>query len=1363
MDHDTNDGPPDHPANERYRVESVLGQGGTAIVERVFDRSLNRHVARKRMVTPPGSQTSKTAVTLFEREYLTLVQLSHPCVVEVYDYGVDADGPYYTMELLDGGDLQGLAPVPWQRACMIARDVCSALALLHSRRMVYRDLSPRNVRCTSGGSAKLIDFGALTPMGPSREFVGTLPIVPPEALNQQSLDGRTDLYALGATLYFSLVQRHAYPARDAAQLRDIWRSRPRRPSELVPGIPQALDELVVDLMNLDPNVRPASASEVIARLSAIAGLRTSEHQLVSQAYLASPTIVGRTEQLSQARKLMFRALNKRGAALTIQGAAGAGRSRMLDAYVLEAKVAGLVVLRTDPSDAQDGNYGVVRSLIDQLIKSVGPNVLALAEVDLPLLAHAIPQLLQHRPELVLAADYDPAQQRARVQQALRHWLLAVTYKRPLMLAIDDLPRIDDASAACLALLAQEVGHHGLLIAASVCAEDDLSGSSTRGAVELFASSSTAVPLEPLTLEETEQLLRSVFGAVPNLSVLGHYLQQVSAGNPRDIMRLAQHLVSEQVVRYKAGAWSLPARLELSGLPASMAEALQIRVSRLTAEARELALSFAFEPKKTFSFEECGALAPTVSELTPAILLKLLDELVASEVLLYRGGRYGLRQAAWAASIEAAASAPQAAAAHLRLAEHFAAGEDGFRASQHFLKGGALDRGLDTLIEHAVQSERRTDADVQVFYELLSTLPPDWLSTYELGLRLCQEHNRPAKQADQLRSRLAALVSFAATETDGFAHLEARLQQLKRACGLEDWAALANELDPGTRLKRSLEAAGARFMNTPPHDRLGDPGWAITQITKSTLAALGAVTFTLDYAALCRLPSLAPLIPLSPSMDVVCRLVRGLGARLVGRIEESYSVYQSLLERLAQPDRAGLPEAHTETTRLRMVQGLGMLDAAMGRASSLEHAKEVERNPIFAIQGMFVRHIYLVWQGDADQADRYKQEIEVARLESNARYGFEGQHLLSELVAYAMCDDMTRVKRAADAVEPRARIHRAWLPVVHYGRGEYQRICGDLEAALSEHQSALALMEDGTNQVWVYTAAAHVRTLSALGRHAEACERAGVYLRAADGLGIGYLRNHIRMPFSLALSKSDNLVEAIMLADQVIDELVALGSTGLLLASAYETRARIAREAEDQPGFVRFAALCTQHWAGGEKRLMGAKYQRHASSGSDPDASVLEELSMLSMFSSVVENCKSSSERARLGLDFLVRQSGATAGVLYAHGKKGLSRTASVGGLEPDSELDDWASDYFMNELVETDETAANSGPPPPPDTNERHEHEGRRFVRVLLTHRSDLGVGITGLALLVTQDDGGFIYPARLAAALSLTLADEDDVETLYS
>src|SRR5262249_36759121 len=127
----------------RYRVEDVLGRGGMSVVYRAVDSVTGRRVALKRMTAPTGTEAHRQRMAaLFEHEFCTLSELSHPRVIEVYDYGTAGDGAYYTMELLDGSDLREVAPLPWRDACSILRDVCSALALLHSRRLLHRDLTP---------------------------------------------------------------------------------------------------------------------------------------------------------------------------------------------------------------------------------------------------------------------------------------------------------------------------------------------------------------------------------------------------------------------------------------------------------------------------------------------------------------------------------------------------------------------------------------------------------------------------------------------------------------------------------------------------------------------------------------------------------------------------------------------------------------------------------------------------------------------------------------------------------------------------------------------------------------------------------------------------------------------------------------------------------------------------------------------------------------------------------------------------------------------------------------------------------------------------------------------------------------------
>jgi serine/threonine-protein kinase len=213
-----------------YAVRGELGRGGMARVYHVVDERSGRELALKQLCLT--TEHKPELAPMFEREFHTLAQLRHPSVIEVYDYGIAQDGPYYTMQLLDGGDLRGQSPLPWRQACELLFDVCSSLALLHSRRLVHRDVTPRNVRCTRSGSAKLIDFGAMVPMGRAAQVVGTPGFIAPEVLQRGAIDGRTDLYSLGATFYFVLTGKVPFSARRLSDMITAWRAPPPAPSLL---------------------------------------------------------------------------------------------------------------------------------------------------------------------------------------------------------------------------------------------------------------------------------------------------------------------------------------------------------------------------------------------------------------------------------------------------------------------------------------------------------------------------------------------------------------------------------------------------------------------------------------------------------------------------------------------------------------------------------------------------------------------------------------------------------------------------------------------------------------------------------------------------------------------------------------------------------------------------------------------------------------------------------------------------------------------------------------------------------------------------------------------------------------------------
>ncbi|MEY4583375.1 MAG: hypothetical protein RL701_8078, partial [Pseudomonadota bacterium] len=538
----------------RYELHELLGRGGMACVYRATDLADGRQVALKQLEHGASADDNShaDAVALFEREFHTLAQLHHPRVISVYDFGIEpGGGAYYTMELLDGGDLYECAPLPWRETCALFFDVCSSLALLHSRRLLHRDISPRNIRRTRDGRAKLIDFGAMAAMGPAdRTIVGTSAFTSPEILHRLTLDARADLFSLGVTLYFTLTRTLPYPARNFSDLVELWSHKPLAPSALGLDIPSALDDLVLSLISTEPSLRPRSAFEVMQRLAAIAGLESTESDAVSRAYLVAPSLVGRTVQLTQLRAQLVHALSGRTSGLLISGGAGFGRTRMLDACVLEAKTLGALVLRAHVTGSE--RLAVASTLAHQLLDALPLRGLDQAYPELFEVKSAGTELLNPTPRPQLVAFSQLSETRP-VQDALCKLCLAVAKLQPLVIAVDDVQRIDHASAAVLAHLLDSANNAPLFVALS----GDLSEDAASPALNALARRCELQTLTAITEQDTKLLLGSIFGEVANLDGLVSEFHKVARGNPGQCMAIAQHLLDTGVIQYSSGTWVLP--------------------------------------------------------------------------------------------------------------------------------------------------------------------------------------------------------------------------------------------------------------------------------------------------------------------------------------------------------------------------------------------------------------------------------------------------------------------------------------------------------------------------------------------------------------------------------------------------------------------------------------------------------------------------------------------------------------------------------------------------------------------------------------------------------------------------------------
>jgi tRNA A-37 threonylcarbamoyl transferase component Bud32 len=628
-----------------------IATGGMAVIRRGFDRWTQREIAHKRLRVD-REQVRPRLNALFQREYDTLARLEHPNIVDVYDYGFDAQGPYYTMELLSGADLSKLSPLPYREACRILRDIASALALVHTRRLLHRDVSPNNVRLTSGGIAKLIDFGALTPFGQPAEIAGTPAFIAPECLEEVELDQRTDLYSLGALAYWTLTGRSAVPVSTIADLSEAWREPIDALSSRVAEVPPALEELVSSLMSHDRARRPSSAAEVIERLTTIADLAPElDERAVAYSYLKHPPLAGRSDTLAALRKELDGALEGRGGVVIVQAMAGLGRSELLDQITVDAQLRGATVLRAEGSAALTP-HAVARRLI-QLGTRIYP--------DLEGSEAFRRQLLELETSKLEGARHPmEAMERSAVAAArLRRLLLALSERGPIAILLDDAERADVESIGLLASMADELTRHPIILLLSV--RDDVDAT-TRHELESLAQRARTIVLQNLEEAQAIELVQGIFGNVPHARRTALWLQHETGGNPGQCVDLLRLLMQRGAIRYTRGTFTLPHDIEADAARDRRSGALLTRLAGLSPQALRLVELLSLHQGSLTSLQLALA-----SEQTPRDVLLLLERLVHRGVVLFTSDCASLRGESLRAVVEQRIDPAHKRLLHLALA------------------------------------------------------------------------------------------------------------------------------------------------------------------------------------------------------------------------------------------------------------------------------------------------------------------------------------------------------------------------------------------------------------------------------------------------------------------------------------------------------------------------------------------------------------------------------------------------------------------------------------------------------------------------------------------------------------------------
>ncbi|MDD9943319.1 MAG: AAA family ATPase [Myxococcales bacterium] len=1282
-----------------------------------------------------------------------------------------SDGAFYTMEYLLGDDLHLAAPMGYREACALLRDVCSALCLVHSRRLVHRDVSPRNVLRVGAMRAKLIDFGALSPMGPSRQIVGTPPFCPPEVLHREPLDARADLYSLGATLYYALCGRNAYPARDFRSLRRLWESPPRAPSQLAQSIPATLDALVMELIQLDPSERPDSAAEVMLRLTSIAGLPVSEQVTVSGAYLVTPNLVGRDHFLTRFRRRLRRAQQGHGRALSVTADRGLGRTRALDACALEVKLAGGSLARADCLDAQQGDYGVARALCQQLFELHPQAAHRAAAADAALLATVVPELAagsrEHpsepatNPGCQREAAEEPgrslAPSRADLQRALRDFLLTLCAHRPLALVVDDVDEIDEPSTALLALLASAAAEHRLTLLTSNRGADIEEASPS---LRLLMQHSKPMPIGPLSEEHCRALLGSVFGATANLELVAFRLHQVSGGNPRDLMQLVEHLVDRGIAHYAEGAWTLPAKIDPADLPDSLANAMADRVAGLSAHTRAIGAALALTPSDRWSAEECQQLEG--GDAPRAAVQADLDALTAAGIASCFGEAYGLSQAGWVVPLLADVDAEAQSATHHRIATLFEAKGETFRMCQHLLRAGDHARALDGLVAFARQSKAHTSTNEQAYTRFLAGLPSDFEDSYRQAIDLCTKLGRPAADAYALQTRLSSALQNGPRAWDVF---EKTLKSVERDAGLDFLVEQEqhSSLEPALRIKRSLSAAQQRYERLGSEEVVFAPTEALRELATVTVEGLGIAANCNDRRAWERMPSLSALAPLSPGFVIADWIRHAIGERLAGRILPARAAYNRILDRLSEPDQGGLGPTTFTSTRDVIVFSRGILDSLFGHPDVLRVVDAWQGDGLAALAPLQLRMLHYLAHGDGDKSDGARRDLECAAVQADSNPRQEGAMLVAELVLLSTSNDLVRLRRLVPHIERWARRTAHWRPALQFALGEQRRIAGDFAAAMSSHRRGLMDTRAGDNAVWPLLAGSFVSCLVSLGRTTEAVDYGRRYVAEAEASNLDILIVHIKMPLALALARVGELEAARAVSGEVTTYLESQGADGMPLATARMAQARVCLVAGNSDGFETAVQRCSPFFEGCTTRSLIASYKQLLRDGRraawemrsgtitaadfDVDAEAV-----VTHLATAFETCQTLSERAQLVATILSEYCSSDELFFYVPSDRGAPElVAVVGSGSPPPGLIEWVTTFLAVEAGDVgDVTATATDDEAEGETSTLWECDrGRWFFPTLVGHRSAAGFVITGVAMVKAGPGREVTNAERLASELS--------------
>ena len=1235
---------------QRYRVLRELGRGGVCRTFEVFDERDSRQLALKSLVLDDSSHSSHSSHSsrsekqqvLFRNEYSILAQFEHPNVVRVYDFGIDDGLPFYTMELVLGQHPGALGPMPWRDVCRLLMSLCEPLGLLHARGWVHRDLSPRNVFVTPAGIPKLLDFGAMASMDQQHGPVGTPACMAPETQRRQRIDARTDLFGLGALGYYALTGRHAYAARLPAQLPVLWQVAPPKPSELAPGIPNALDKLILSMLELDIEARPRQLAEVVQRLAAVAEVSVDRH---SHATLNTAKLIARETELERMRDLLRWSEGGRGGTCVVRGPRGSGCARLLDAMGLEAKLLGHAILRANAGLCGATDFALVREL------------LRMARASEPERTQAAAQGCEAGLE-AFDVRISTEVQKVAAQRAFIAWCERWSVEQPLLLLVHECDDVDPESARLLAQLQRRASGLRLTIALSLRVQP----TALRGALHALTREATLIELSALNGEEVERLLRALFGDVPNLARVAQWMLRMTGGQPGACMAASRTLVNSGLAQFVAGGWQLPENLD-DALSSEARGELEAELENLSSEARELLrlLALVTQPFALDTSRYRRAL-----QQPEEVVIKAEGELLAAHAFVSTSDGYALSDMSLLSTVRANMSEAEVANGHARLAYFYATEGQRVAASYHLWRGFGVEEA-DRALGSALSCVGNLGAEESLRFAFSS----EALALYEA--LLVHRKQRGAAPAELYPLRMILLNGASVSEPLLTKYANETMAQLRVDAGLDLWGEGPETDADLARVQRCLQHAHERYHATDPAARGLPPELAVQAIAQCVAMLTAAYSVQYDVDGVNRLaPLIAPLRSLSAVLECGTLLAE-LTAIAITRGDLVRHLRRRVMS-ITREHVPGLDPVMHERIHVLSTYYLALELAVEGRAEALELAEQLAATPIYEVLALQVRRLHALAYGRFEEAQRYRRERELLSFQGDA----SDQHLtmsqLRELGTAYDCRDLLELTRHTTAVRERATKYPGWKPWAALGQAYCHLLADEPQAALAVADAALRPLQPFRHGAWSHLLWVRADARNELRQHAGAKQDMQHLFVEAEKFGI---TNTKWCLFEATLHVADagvgNRERALAQLDTLLDRTASeMGRDTVLFGRLCEARCQAACIVKDYTGFAKHLELMEPIYA--NHPSLRARHARWVRAGKDRFHKLLELLNKAdagALWATRTANdvrAQSLEHQAEYLLALVLDEIAVDAGQLFRIGSDGCLQLMAARPTRPDPSL-----------------------------------------------------------------------------------------------